>query len=254
MAIAEKELVIKAGKGAPAAGKGAALTEVDLKVAAQPIIDELEARLTELSAAHYKEVTRRIKEKTQGQTLTDPISQGVAVPPYNWWDMLMVGPFQGTLPLGPFPPSKVIDAASPIPAFFVCALWRNPFPINWALFGPSASMMMSPLNVQVRLESINLTSVTDGPDFVLPPLSPMGPGPINAFAVPITFPAPPQGQPHLYEINMTADITGPVPGLPFAGYSTWLLDFEADLPFLFLPTGPAGLRHDVPARVLVYTA
>jgi hypothetical protein len=247
MAIAEKELVVKSGR------KGAALTEADLQAAAQPIIDDLEAKITDLAAGHYQEVLRRIKAKNQGQALTDPVTENFFVPPYNWWDMFLVGPFQFTGgPAGPFLANRVIKAGEL--AFYIAVVWRNPAPIGWAYAGPSSATMMSPLNLQVRLESSNMSTMTDGPDFVPAALAPLGPGPIDAFVVPVSFPAPPQGEPHLYEINMTADVSGPVPGIPFAGYSTWVLDYETELPFLFLPAGPIGLKHDVPSRVLVYTA
>jgi hypothetical protein len=42
--------------------------------------------------------------------------------------------------------------------------------------------------------------------------------------------------------------------MPFAGYSTWQVNPDTEPPFLGLPPAPAGLLHDVPARVLVYAS
>jgi len=133
---------------------------------------------------------------------------------------------------------------------------------------------MAPLDYTLSLQTINLSTVQDGPDF----------GPINAtfgagffgflnlHMIPLTFVAPPQGAPNLYETNMIVDISGPVPGMPFAGFNTWILDPDAapaiggggffvlsaalgGLVFIpDLPGGVGGLQPDTPARFLVYTA
>jgi hypothetical protein len=113
---------------------------------------------------------------------------------------------------GPFLPSKVIRAGEP--AFMLAVIRRNPNPIPTTLI--SAATLMRPLEYTLRLETVNLTNVANGPDF----------GPIvNTFAndffgflnlhiIPINFPAPPQGRPNLYEANMVVDISGPVSGMP----------------------------------------
>jgi len=252
MTVADKELVMRSGRGAAADEDGAVLSDADLDAAAQPIIDSLRAQLTQLTSEQTKKATEAAK--SGGQGLAEARTIPYFAPMYNWWDMFLAGPYQ-LVPGGaggPFSPSKIIRAGEP--AFMVACLWRNPAPIGWAYSGPSAATVMSPYNVQIRLESINLTTVQNGPDFV-PPAFAFGPGFLNFVTIPLTgFPTPPQGRPNLYEINMTADVTGPGAGLPFAGYSTWLLNPDYDLPFFFLPGSAGGWRHDVPARVLVYNA
>jgi hypothetical protein len=190
---------------------------------------------------------------------------------YTWWNLLLAGPFQAPQVGGPFLPSKVIRAGEP--AFMLAVIRRNPNPIPATLI--SAATLMRPLEYTLRLETMNLTNVANGPDF--------GPivntfandvfGFLNLHVIPINFPAPPQGRPNLYEANMVVDISGPVSGMPFAGYNTWILDPDTEPAigsptgfFVFspnlgglvfvpgLPSGGGGLQHDVPARFLVYTA
>jgi hypothetical protein len=143
------------------------------------------------------------------------------------------------------------------------AIWMNPAPINWFPPGPSAAAVMGAFNLTIRFETINLTNVTDGPDpapVVMAPLGawPIGPPWLKLFFVPIgggVFPAPPQGQPHLYEMNVTADVSGPVPQ-DFAGYATWVFDPDLEPaiwpPFIQPPVFPRW-QYDIPMRFLVYT-
>ena len=120
-----------------------------------------------------------------------------------------------------------------------------------------SSVVMSAFNLNIWLETINLTNVVDGPDFGPIVFAPLGGGFLNLFFVPIAFPAPPQGKPHLYEMNLLADVAGPVPGLPFAGYSTWVFDPDFEPP-IFPPFIRPGVAphwdYDKAARFMVYTA
>jgi hypothetical protein len=217
---------------------------------------------TKMYAKRKREMAREA-----GLEAAEPAAAG-----YVWWNLLLGGPFQPVAgaAAGPFLPHKIIRAGEP--AFMLAVLWRNPDPIDGG-GGPSASTVMIPYNYNIWFETINLTTVTNGPDF----------GPINAnfgagifgylnwHVIPIAFPAPPEGRPNLYEMNMTVDITQA--GLPFAGFSTWVLDPDAEAPFggpgttwvfwdpdigwvriLPVPGAPGGLQHDTPARFLVYTA
>jgi hypothetical protein len=189
---------------------------------------------------------------------------------YTWWNLLLAGPFQVPAVGGPFQASKVIRGGDP--AFMLAVIRRNPDPIPGTLI--SASTLMSPLDYSLTLQTINLTSVTSGPVF----------GPINAtfgggifgflnfHIITMNFTTPPEGRPDLYEANMVVDISGPVPGMPFAGFNTWILDPDAEPAiaantsfFIFsgsmgsafvpgLPSGVGGLQLDTPARFLVYRA
>ncbi len=223
----------------------------ELEQHAQVLLDAWEAKLKMQS----KDYTKRAMAMARGEGLemAEPITGPI---PYPWWNLLAAGPYQITGgPGGPFLPNKIIQATEV--SFLLCILWRNPACINWMCPGPSAATVMSAYDITIHLETVNLTNVTNGPDFGPFTFSPIGAGYLNSFFVPLTFPAPPQGKPDLYEINMTADVSGPVPGLPFAGYSTWVFDPDLEPPVFppFLRPGvPAHWDHDKPCRFMVYTA
>lgn len=240
---------------------------------AQAILDAWEVKLKEQT----REYTRRAMALARGEKamagggrleMAGAIGQPAGLPPYPWFDLLAVGPFQPVPaagpppfpPAGPFLPHRVIRAAEP--AFMLGALWRNPAGINWDAFNPAAAAVMSALNFTVQFEVVNLTSVSNGPDLAPVVLAPIGGGFLNVFVVPIPagfFPAPPQGKPTLYEIHMTVDATGPGPAaatLPFSGFSTWVFDPDgatAIAPPFILPGVAPGYRFDVPARILVHS-
>ena len=236
------------------AGNGAAVAETgDVTALAQSIIDQWKPMLEDQSAKYTQEATEMANQPA-GQGLGKITTVTV---PYPWFDVLLIGPFQGPAKQ----PSRIIEAGDP--AFLVGAIWRNPAPINWAppMSGtPSAAVMMAPLDFRLRVETVNLTDVMDGPDF-----GPFNFAPIDAvpnptfFVIPLTFPAPPQGKPTLYDMYLTADVSGPVGGMPFAGWATWVFDPNYAPP-TWAPPGPGlppvapGLRYDRPVRVEVYKA
>jgi hypothetical protein len=170
----------------------------------------------------------------------------------------LAGPFQpgiSPLPTGPYLPHKIIEANEA--AFMVGAVWRNPFGIDWNATNPPASTVMGAFDLTIWLETVNVTDVVNGPDFGPIVFAPLGLGFLTLFFVPITFPAPPPGKPHLYEMNLTADISGPIAGLPFAGYSTWIFNPDLEPPIWpppIMPGMPPHWQYDIPARFLVYTA
>jgi len=184
--------------------------------------------------------------------IAEPGSEFFGIP-YPWWDILVVGPIQAVAPGGPFRPSKILRVGED--AYVLVILWRNPVPLPGGP-NPSAAQIMASYEWEVRGETINLSDVTNGPD--LDPVSgTFGAGFVDAFLMTIesgTFPVPPtEGRPLLFELNFVMDIKGVGPGLPpFAGYATWVLDLDAEPPFLGLPGVPAGPEHDVPMRFLVY--
>jgi hypothetical protein len=143
------------------------------------------------------------------------------------------------------------------------AVWLNPAYINWWPPGPSAASVMGAFDLTIRFEVINLTTVEDGPDPLPIHMEPIGAWPFGLpwFKVFWTsignghFPAPPDGQPNQYEMNVTADVSGPVPQA-FAGYSTWVFDPDIEPAIWPPPIMPPMFpywRYDQPARFLVYT-
>jgi hypothetical protein len=222
---------------------------------AKVIADAWEARLKEQSKAYAQRYLGMFNGKTPAGEVSpesaEPISLHLGIP-YQWWNVLLAGPFQPIAPLGPFLPHKIIRHGEP--SFMLCALWRNPLPIPFGP-NPSAAQIMSPFEYRVWLETCNLTACANGPDFG-PFTSVFGGGNVNVFAVflaPGAFAVPPQGRPNLYEMNMVVDVLGPGPGLPpFSGYATWVLDPDIEPPFLGVPGQGPRLQHDIPARFTIY--
>lgn len=240
-------------------------TEVD--AAAQQVIDTWTKRMQTQTEAYVKreiDYARRKAEKTTGNgSGVEEQEAEPVVGTYPWWNILIAGPFQPTGAGGPFLPHKIFQPTQP--AFLVGALWLNPAPINWfPPAGPSAATVMGAFEMTINFHTINLSTVAAGP--AIPPvvMSPLGAAPglpwFKPFVVslgPGLFPVPPNGDPALYELNVTADVSGPVPQ-PFAGYSTWVLDPDME-PAIWPPSfvRPPVFPHwqyDIPVRFLVYQA
>src|SRR5437762_2885531 len=94
MTVADKELVMKAGRAAAADEDGAVLSDSELDAAAQPIIKALEAQITQLTSEYTKKATELAKGKGQSQGLAEAWTLPYFAPPYNWWDMYLAGPYQ----------------------------------------------------------------------------------------------------------------------------------------------------------------
>lgn len=229
---------------------------------AQTILDAWVAQLKEQTRIYTRKVMAQAAQTSQGgEGVETAFWSGPAAAPYSWFDLLFAGPFQIPIPdpaMQTFLPHKVIRFDNW--AFLLGALWRNPTPINYILNNPSAAQMTSAFNFKIKFECINLSTVADGPDFLplIPLPEPIGGGPVDGFIAlipPLTFPEPPQGEPNLYEVNLTADVTGPgvvAAGLPFTGFATWMWDPDLEPPFLFQPVQGPHWHYDVPARFLVH--
>jgi hypothetical protein len=239
-------------------GDGAA---AQTDAAVQALLDKWQDTLTKHNDAFVKAMTA--PRNGSGPTIAGPINP--TTPLYPWWDLIIVGPYQNTGPDGPFLPNKIVRGGDPVT--FTGALWRNPVGINW-MPGPSAALVTSGWQFQITFQSVNLTTVTPGPTgSPLPPYNPLTCSVYPAdnfdiFHVTLTFPTPPPGMPHLYEVNAVADLINPNPVGPFAGYSSWVLDPDSvpeiypnpPWPFPTVP-GPMGPHwdYDQPARILVYS-
>ena len=203
------------------------------------------------------------KKPEVAEALTDPVIP--TIPPYPWWDILIYGPFQppATTPAGPFLAHKIFVPNEV--AFCFVAAWLNPAPINWFPPGPSAADMMNALNMRINFPVINLVTATPGPPIPSinwAPLNSFGPFPwLKIGVVQLgnnVFPMPGQGNPVLYEMNVTADVTGPAP-VPFAGFCTWVFDPDLE-PAVFPPVFPpinvpqAGphWQFEIPMRFMTY--
>ena len=213
---------------------------------AHVIANAWEAKLNEYSKTLQKRALAQ-----QRDDVAEEIAGPITPVGYQWWNLLLAGPYQAiTNP--PFLPHKIIQNTQN--AFMLVALWRNPVDV---VPGLSACNLMTGWTFTVNLETINLTSVSNGPDLPAGGLTAAFPGGscTNVFVVPMpagTFNPVVQGKPNLFEINATVDIVAPNPTAPFAGYSTWLYDPDFEPPFLGRPGVMPGFQYDTPARFLVY--
>ncbi|MDJ0772443.1 MAG: hypothetical protein QNJ49_03295 [Mastigocoleus sp. MO_167.B18] len=174
------------------------------------------------------------------------------VPPfcdsYNPFDIFTLSPIH----FGPFPyitPSKIVPAGEI--TLILTVLWTNPVisvPCGWG-FAPTTQLIGK--DVRIRLEQVNLSTVTDGPDVEF--LFNHSGDPIILF--PWFFIAPPTGaNPQLMEVNVTVDVNAvlPDPAAYFAAFGTWYYDIDRQPPFLITPDMPPRLEHDVPMRYMVF--
>jgi hypothetical protein len=164
---------------------------------------------------------------------------------YQYWNVLTLGPFQAFGPIGPYRPSKIIAAGEL--AFMLGVVWVNPAPSPGG--GLPGTTVLGSRPYRICFETINLSTVTDGPGAVIVGGFP-GPAPIVTVVPWFFVPGDPGVNPNLYETTMTIDITHPAQ--PFAGFSTWNFDPDFEPAFLSVPAKGPEWQHDVPARYLVY--
>mgnify|MGYP003571932301 CR=1 FL=1 len=171
---------------------------------------------------------------------------------YQYWNILTFGPYQD-FSEPPFRPSKIVAAGEW--AVFYALVWINPQ--NTPDGGYSGSEYFAGREYNGYIETINLTTVSNGPDHYWPGVFDSPAQEFNLFD--FWFRAPDPGpRPNLYEVNFTIDLVRS--GLSAAAFSTWHYDpdsepgvnlpwwwFIADVPYI----GPRW-QHDNPARFMVY--
>jgi hypothetical protein len=146
----------------------------------------------------------------------------------------------------PYRPAKIIAAGQL--AYFLGVIWINP--LNSPGGGIPGTVALGSRTHISFFETVNLTNVSNGPDFVSPGTFP-GPAPVIT-VVPWFFIAPNPGpRPTIYETHFAVDIAQP--GQPFAALATWHLDVDFEPAFLGVPPAWPQWRHDIPARYLVYS-
>jgi hypothetical protein len=194
--------------------------------------ERIQSRLAEMSS-HSNGAAPRIGEPTTG--------------PYVAFDVVATSPIQFGGP-PPYQPSKVIAAGEQ--AFIVAFIFVNPtvnIPLGWAV---PASVQLGGRTWRMTLDQGNLT--TGG---VLPQQVVGGTfGSAAATLTPVVFSLAtpnPGADPWLIEANVTVDIVDP--GQPYAAFATNFLDIDDDPGFLFVPPSPAGFRHELPNRYLIYS-
>jgi hypothetical protein len=192
--------------------------------------------------------TKKLERMTEGysqRSLVEIEAGGpLLVGGYQYWNCLTVGPVQ-FLGNPPYLPNRIVAAGEV--ALMLGVIWINP--VN----GPGGSLpgtiVLGARPFRARFETVNLTTVTNGPDFTATGTF-ASPAPIATVIPWFLVPADPGNDPHLLEINFTADIT--TGGQPFAAFSTWHLDLDSEPPFMGLPPISPNLLQRIPTRVLVY--
>ena len=264
MATTEQEMVVRGGRREAAAAEErvkparvltALAEELDVRMegskvdvpaeteeAARAWIDDYRAKLTgqtenylDRQADYFAELASR-----QVATIGEPTHLG-----YVYWDLITISPIQ-FVNLPPYQPSKII--ASNELALFQAVLFINP---ATNIFNPiSATTILGGRDFRVRFEQVNLTDVTNGPDFTFIGTFPSPAPALTFFSQFIIAPDPGQDS-RLVEQNVTADITDIAQ--QFAAYETNHVDVDSDPGFLNVPPQPPQFQHDIPLRYLIYS-
>jgi hypothetical protein len=264
MATTEQEMVVRGGRPEAAAAEErmkparvltALAEELDVRVegskvdvppeteeAARAWIDDYRAKLTRQTESYLDRQADYFAELASRQvaTIGEPTHVG-----YVYWDLISISPIQ-FVALPPYQPSKII--ASNELALFQAVLFINP---ATNIFNPiSATTILGGRDFRVRFEQVNLTDVTNGPDFTFIGTFPSPAPALTFFSQFIIAPDPGQNS-RLVEQNVTADITDIAQ--PFAAFATNQFDVDSDPGFLNIPPQPPQFQHDIPLRYLIYS-
>lgn len=233
--MAVKELEVRLGNGA--AAKQA--EQVDEQVP-EHILAKAD-RLISNYKAHLLEMTEAYVQRMEAATETSELGLASG---YQYWDCLTAGPFQFYND-PPYRPSKIIAAGEW--TLIIGVVWVNP--ANSDGGGLPGTVVLGDRNYRVSFETINLSTVANGPDRRFTGKFGNTANVVNVFYWWFR-PQDPGINPALYETNLTADIVQI--GQPMAAFSTWHFDPDVEPGFLGRPTVGPGWQHDIPMRYMVY--
>jgi hypothetical protein len=242
MARTEEEMVVRVD--ADTAAETAEDTQlVELPQQGQDLLDDFTSRLTK-SAQQYVDA---LADSRRAQAAGEPAGIGEpTVNNYVAFDIAALSPIQFGGP-PPYQPSKIVAAGED--AFLFVFMFTNPLVSIPDGFAVSASRQLSGRRWRIRLEQVNLTDVTNGPDDTR----------VGTFGAPaelitsrvFRLPTPDPGRnPRMMEALVTADISDAA--LPFAAFASNVFDVDPDPAFLGIPPSPAQWTHNVPLRYLIY--
>jgi len=202
----------------------------------------------EKASIYIEKVKRQLKRQTEEYAMRMAAKIEAADPTllsgYQYWNVLTIGPIQ-FIGDPPYLPNKIVAAGED--CLMLGVIWINP--VNSPGGGLPGTLVLGDRDYTLRFESLNLSQVTDGPDFVHSDTF-TSPAPVIT-VVPWWVPTPDPGlQPKLYEVHMTVDT--PLAGQPFAAFSTWHFDTDNEPPFLGLPPIPSEWVANRPARFMIY--
>jgi len=184
------------------------------------------------------------KARANGVASLGEITSGT----YVGLDVISFSPLQA-INLPPYAPSRII--ASGETAVIQAVVFINPAVDVLQGFASPATVQLGLRTIRIRFESLNLSTVSNGPDFTVQGLLP-SPAPTLLF-VSFPFVAPNPGpNPALIETNVTVDIVDVAQ--PWAAMATRHLSRDPDPGFLGLPPEPPNqLLNNIPNRFLVYS-
>ena len=255
MATTEKELTLKAtaaeaprldAQAAEAPSRVTATTaqalgaepQVEVPAGAEEWRQAAERKLLAKVEAYAAKMDARHREGGDVQRLGEP-----TVGTYVALDVLAFSPIQ-QITFPPYEPSRIIAAGEQ--AIIWALVFINPTVDVAQGFAIPATVQLGGRRMRVRLEQVNLSDVTDGPDltfaFTLP-----SPAPTFIWLPFVLTPGDPGNNPDLIEANVTVDIVDPVQ--PYAAFATHHVSVDADP--LFLVPGNQ-LLNNIPMRYLVY--
>jgi hypothetical protein len=262
MAIAEKELVVKARAAAADQAKTVkpgqilAVTAEDLgamttgsqvelsqeqREGVQFWTEKYKATLTQQAEQYMKRLTSAGANGAQG--IGEP-----TVGPYVAWDLVSISPIQLSGSPMLYQPNKIVASGEVV--LLQAIMWTNPIADVIHGFAVPANVQLGLRHFRVSFDRLDLTTATAAPSIVITgAFGPVVPPLIvfNAF-----FVAPPVASPHLVEVNVTADITDLAQ--PYAAFATHHFDIDSEPEWFasFPPSIPPQLQHDIPLRYMVY--
>lgn len=259
MTVSEKELTLKATAAeaprldtqAEAPSRYTFATAESLGFKMEPEVEVPEWARAEMKRVEKRFVARMEEylAKQEAQRDGDTAELGeVTEGPYVGLDVIAFSPFQ-TISRPPWSPSKIIAAGELAVITALVVINDQSDPGNG--FTIPANVQLSNRTLRVRLEQVNLSDLTNGPDFQFVGVL-SAPAPVFTVVSFPFVPADPGPNPDLIEANVTVDIDNPA--LPWAAMATRLVDLDEDPGILgIIPPEPANrLLTDIPNRYLVY--
>jgi hypothetical protein len=259
MATTERELTMRAAApeapaeapaAAPPAPRVTSVTAADLGAEPQVEVPQgaeewrqaAERTLMAKVEEYVSAMDARHREGGDKQQLGEP-----TVGTYVALDVLSYSPIQ-QITFPPYEPSRIIAGGED--AVIWALVFINPAVDVGQGFAIPATVQLGGRRLRVRLEQVNLSTVSNGPDQTFT-LNLPAPAP-SLIWVPFQFTADDPGvNPALFEANVTVDITDPVQ--PYAAFATHHVSVDADPGFLGIPPQPGfQLLHNIPMRYLVY--
>jgi hypothetical protein len=216
--------------------------QVEVPAGAEEWRQSAERALMEKVEAYASRMDARHRSGEDKAALGEP-----TVGTYVALDVLAYSPIQ-QITFPPYEPSRIIAAGED--AIIWALVFINPTVDVAQGFAIPATVQLGGRQMRVRLEQVNLSDLTNGPDqtfaFTLPAPAP------SLIWLPFQFTATDPGvNPDLFEANVTVDIVDPVQ--PYAAFATHHVSVDADPGFLDIPPQPGWqLLHNIPMRYLVY--